>query len=136
MNAENLGNVVAKPQPSDNGSLIYYETDKGFGVHIDATSGKLLQVRHKDTGARVYVDGIEEYDDPDDSIEDIISGLKKAFYGHKRVYVRNKSGSKVSGIVVSIYEHSEAGFEVELLPDGSGSEVLIDPEDVLWVYVE
>lgn len=65
MNAKDLGSVRMQPQKNDEGTMLYYQTDKGFGVHIDATSGKLVQVRHLATDATVSVDGVEAYAEPD-----------------------------------------------------------------------
>src|SRR5699024_3610985 len=54
-----------QPTRNEDGSMIYYRTDKGFEVWIDANKGEKVCVRHMDTGATVSIEGIEEYTEPE-----------------------------------------------------------------------
>ena len=65
MRADNLGNIEMQPTRNEDGSMIYYRTDKGFEVWIDANKGEKVCVRHMDTGATVSIEGIEEYTEPE-----------------------------------------------------------------------
>ena len=65
MRADNLGNIEMQPTRNEDGSMIYYRTDKGFEVWIDANKGEKVRVRHIDTGATVSIEGIEEYIEPE-----------------------------------------------------------------------
>ena len=65
MRADNLGNIKMQPTRNEDGSMIYYRTDKGFEVWIDANKGEKVCVRHIDTGATVAIEGIEEYMEPE-----------------------------------------------------------------------
>ena len=65
MRADNLGNIEMQPTRNEDGTMIYYRTDKGFEVWIDASKGEKVCVRHLDTGAKFSVVGIEEYTEPE-----------------------------------------------------------------------
>lgn len=65
MRADNLGNIEMQPTRSEDGTMIYYRTDKGFEVWIDANKGEKVCVRHRDTGATLAVEGIEDYTEPE-----------------------------------------------------------------------
>lgn len=113
MNAKDLGSVRMQPQKNDEGTLIYYQTDKGFGVHIDATSGKLLQVRHMATDATVSVDGVEAYEDAVESVEDKRITAKQALQRSRKVCVTygNDFGGvyRVNGYVTEINQAFDGG---------------------------
>lgn len=102
MRADNLGNIEMQPTRSEDGTMIYYHTDKGFEVWIDATKGEKVCVRHRDTGATLAVEGIEDYTEPE--VTQTMT-MKEAFKYKGQVEIETNEflglGESVIGEVVS-----------------------------------
>lgn len=125
MRADNLGNIEMQPTRSEDGTMIYYRTDKGFEVWVDANKGEKVCVRHRDTGATLAVEGIEDYTEPEVSQT---MTMKEAFeYGGQVVIETNEFmglGESVIGEVTS-HEISYDGWG-----EPCGEEITVKLRDV------
>ena len=103
MRADNLGNIEMQPTRSEDGTMIYYRTDKGFEVWIDANKGEKVCVRHLDTGATISVEGIEDYTEPE--VAQTMT-MKEAFeYGGQVEIETNEIMGLGETVIGEVFEH-------------------------------
>lgn len=140
MRADNLGNIKMQPTRSEDGSMIYYRTDKGFEVWIDANKGEKVCVRHLDTGATVAIEGIEEYTEPE--VTQTMT-MKEAFRYKAPVVIETNEfmglGDDIIGEVVSyevIYDSWDepCGEEISVMLRGTGNYAHLNEWEVARIY--
>lgn len=134
MIAKDLGTIEMQPTRNDEGTMIYYRTDKGYGVHIDATNGKLIQVNAKSGGAVFRAEGYEDIDEESYeyvSLEEAFRALNDTVFEFK---IKGSIGRCIRGRITSYesrFDHYPIEHEFVVLSGRMRYQLTSD--DIEWV---
>ena len=140
MRADNLGNIEMQPTRNEDGSMIYYRTDKGFEVWIDANKGEKVCVRHRDNGATISIDGIEEYTEPE--VTQTMTMKEASQYEGPVVVETNEIGALGDDFIGEVVAYSVSydgwgepcGEDITVELKGSGRYVELNEWEVRRIY--